>query len=55
MKNNRRLRVRVRVRVRFILFYSEFASTDPCCNILQTILGRKKYGKQMSDEQILKN
>ena len=43
MKNNRKLKVRVKVRVRIILFYSELAPTDPWCNILQTLLGRKKY------------
>ena len=37
MKNNRRFRVSVRIR--FILFYSELAPTDPCCNMLQTLLG----------------
>ena len=49
MKNvNRRLRVRVRVT--FLLFYSELAPTNPSCNMLQTLLGRKKYDEAMSDE-----
>ena len=46
-------RLRVRVRVRFISFYSELAPTDPWCNMLQTLLGRKKYEKEMSDEEPL--
>ena len=33
-EGNRKLRVRVRVR--FLLFYFEFAPTDPRCNMLQT-------------------
>ena len=40
----------VRVRVRFRLFYCELAPTDPRCNMLQTLLGRKKYEEAMSDE-----
>ena len=53
MKKNRRLRVRARARatVMFILFYSELVPTDPWCNMLQTLLGREKYGEEMSDEQ----
>ena len=38
-----RLRVRVRVGVRLILFYSELNPTDPWCNMLQTLLARKKH------------
>ena len=52
MKNNRRLRVRFRVRVRFIFFYSELTPTDPFCNMLQTLLGRKKYEEVISDDQM---
>ena len=51
MKNNRRLRVRARATVMFISFYSELVPTDPWCNMLQTSLGQKKYGDEMSDEQ----
>ena len=43
-------RFRVRVRVRFILAYFKLAPTDPRCNMLQTLLGRKKYQEAMSDE-----
>ena len=49
MKNNRKLRIRVR----FNLFYYELASTDPRCNMLQTLPGRKKYEEKMSNEQPL--
>ena len=49
MENNRRFRVSVRVR--FILFYSELASADLLCNMIQTLLGRKEYEREMSDEQ----
>ena len=35
------------------LFYSELAPTDPSCNMLQTLLGQKKYEEGMSDEQPL--
>ena len=45
-----RIRVRVRVRVRFVLFYSKLAPTDAWCNILHSLLGRKKYEEAMSDE-----
>ena len=38
----RKLRVWVRAWFRFILFYTEFAPTDPWCNILQTLPGQKK-------------
>ena len=31
----------VMVRVRFILLYSESVPTEPCCNMLQTLLGSK--------------
>ena len=41
MKKNRRLSVRVRVGVRFIYVYSELASTDLQCNMLQALLGQK--------------
>ena len=51
MRNNRKLRVRVK----FIFFYSELVPTDPRCNMLQTLLRLKKYGKVMSDEQLLKH
>ena len=51
MRNNRKLRVRVK----FIFFYSELVPTDPRCNMLQTLLRQKKYGKVMSDEQLLKH
>ena len=37
------------VKVRFLLFYSELASTDPWCNMLQTLLGRKNE-QALSDE-----
>ena len=37
--------------VRFILFYSELAPTELWYNILQTLLGRKKYEEAMSDER----
>ena len=47
MKNNRR----IRVRIRFVLFHSELSPTDPGCNILQNLLGRKKYEEEMSDKQ----
>ena len=47
MKNNRR----IRVRIRFVLFHSELSPTDPRCNILQNLLGRKKYEEEMSDKQ----
>ena len=50
MKNNNR---RLRVRVRFSLFYSELAPTNWCRNMLQILLGRKKYEEEMSDEQYL--
>ena len=53
MKNNRKLMVRIRVRVWFILFYYELGSTDPWCNTLQTLLGRKIYEEEMSDGQAL--
>ena len=43
-------RFRVRVRVRFILSYFKLAPTDPWCNMLQTLLGSKKYQEAMSDE-----
>ena len=43
-------RFRVRVRVRFILSYFKLAPTDPWCNMLQTLLGWKKYQEAMSDE-----
>ena len=49
MKNNRKLRVRVKIK--FILFYFELAPTNPCCNMLQTLLRWKKYEKDMSDKQ----
>ena len=48
IEGNRRLRVRVGVR--FILFYSELASTDPWCHMFHTLPGRKKYEEVMSDE-----
>ena len=52
MKSNRSLKVRVRVR--FILFYSGLVPTGPrWCNMLQTLLRRKKYEKVISDEQLL--
>ena len=41
-----RLRVRVRVWVRCLLFYSELAPTDPWCNMLRTLLGRKNMTRQ---------
>ena len=52
MKNNRKLRARVRFR--FILFYSELVPNNPWCNMLQTLLGRKKYEEAVLDEQSLK-
>ena len=48
IEGNRRLRVKVRVR--FLLFYLELAPTDPWCNMLQILLGRKKYEEAMSGE-----
>ena len=54
-EGNRRLRVGARFGVRFLLFYSELAPTDSLCNMLQTLLGRKKYKKAMSDEHPLKS
>ena len=51
IEGNRRLRVRVRFR--FFLFYFEIGPTDPWCSMLQTLLGRKKYAEQMSDEHPL--
>ena len=39
-----------RLRVRPVWFYSELAPTDSWCNLLQTLLGRKKYEEAMSDE-----
>ena len=48
LKSNRRLRVRVRVC--FILFHYEL--TVPRCHMLQTLLGRKKYEGEISDEQL---
>ena len=54
MKNNRsNRRLRVRVRVSFILFYSELTPSDPRCNMLQTLLERKKYEEEIPDEQPL--
>ena len=50
MKKNRRLSVRVRVRVRFIYCYSELASTDLRCNMLQSFTWTEKYVETMSDE-----
>ena len=50
MINKRRLMAIVRVRVRFILLYSESVPTEPCCNMLQTLLGSKKYEEEMSNE-----
>ena len=38
------------LRVRFLLFYSEIAPTDPWCNMLRTLIWRKKYEEAMSDE-----
>ena len=46
MKSNRKVRVRVRVRVTFIIFHCELAPTDPWCNMLQTLLGRKNYEEE---------
>ena len=51
IEGNRKLRVRVIVR--FLLFYSELTSTDLRCNMFQTLLGRKKYEEEMSDEHAL--
>ena len=52
MKNNSKLRVRVRVR--FIFFYSELIPTTGLrCNMLQNLLGQKKFEEEMSDEQPL--
>ena len=50
IEDHRRARVKVRVRVRFLLFYYELAHTDPSFNMLQTLLGQKKYEEAMSDE-----
>ena len=43
----------VKVWFRFILFYTELAPTDMWCNMLQTLLGRKKYGEPLSDKKPL--
>ena len=48
IEGNRKPRVRVRAMV--LLFYCELAPTDPWCNMLQTLLGRNKCEKAMSDE-----
>ena len=36
-----------------IKIYYELAPTDPWCNMLQTLVGRKKYEEAMSDEHSL--
>ena len=50
MQGNRRLRVRVKVSVRFLLFHSELGPANPYCNMLQALLGLKKYEEKMSDK-----
>ena len=51
--DNRMFCLRVNVRVRFLLFYLKYARTDPWCNMLQTLVGRKKYQEKKSDEHPL--
>ena len=54
-EGNRRLRIRVMVwGAWFLLFHSELAYTDPWCNMLQTLLGQRKYEEAMPDEHPLK-
>ena len=48
VEGNRTLRFRVRVR--FLLFYYELNTIDQWRNMLQNLLGRKKYEEAMSDE-----
>ena len=45
---------RLRVRVSFILFYSELSPIDPWCNMLRTLVGRKKHEDALSDEFLSK-
>ena len=40
--------------IAFFYYILNSQSTDPWCNILQTLLKRKKYAKAMSDEHPLK-
>ena len=51
IEGNRRLRVKAR----FLLFYSELASTDPWCGTLQTLLPRKNMRRkcQMNNCQMI--
>ena len=49
MKNNRELRVRVRGKL--ILFYFELTPTDLWFGMFQTLVERKKYGKEKWDKQ----
>ena len=44
-----------KVRVRFILFYSELALTDLGCNMLQTLLGQKKYEEMLDEQPIIEH
>ena len=48
VEGNRTLRFSVRVR--FLLFYYELNTIDQWRNMLQNLLGRKKYEEAMSDE-----
>ena len=50
----RKLKVCFRVWFRFILFYTELAHTDLWCNMLQTLLGRKKCEGALSDKKPLR-
>ena len=36
-----------------LLYFILNPTADPWCNMLQTLLGRKKYEEEMSDEQSL--
>ena len=49
MENDRTLKVGVR----FILLYFELAHTHLLCNMLQILIGPKKYEEEMSDKQTL--
>ena len=45
--------LRIRVWVRFLVFYSELALTDPWCNTLQTLLGRKIMRRQCQTNTLI--
>ena len=44
----------LRLGIAFFYYILNSQFTDPWCNILQTLLGRKRYAKAMSDEHPLK-